>query len=445
MAAASSGDPGGYVGRRLPTFMDPTNSFGELTYLQLIGKDGVTLPTNPYVIGKSVETCAGGEIEDAKTEAKGTKYTLKVRNPAQVTKLLKLTKLIDGTEVEVIPHPNLNISRCIISTFDLIQMEEDDILAEMKKDKVIRVQRITRNQDGRKVNTPALILTFCTTTFPETMKVGLRRVPTRPYIPNPMLCYGCFSYGHTRVRCPGPQRCVNCSNNFHGDECGESPLCWNCKGDHRPTSRQCPVYKKELEVMKIKVRDNVSFPEARKRAEQQSGGSYAQVVAQQSTIENKLKELEMAMMKKDEEIARLQEESKRKDEKIEKMMAHIAQITAKQQTTQSQTTLQQTTQEKQQHLSEQSLSQGKPHHSREPKVVVVPITGPVTRSRNNSPAFQEVKRGRLTSCNKSNTSPDPSPPPKTKKTKVVTHDLTQMEYSEEESEASQAPSNQRLR
>ncbi|XP_062537991.1 uncharacterized protein LOC134206305 [Armigeres subalbatus] len=196
----------------------------------------------PFVIGKSVEACAG-QIENAKTEAQGTKYTLSVRDPIQVAKLLKLTKLIDGTEIEVAPHPNLNVSRCVISCYDVIHMEEKDILAELTKENVIRVQRITKNENGQRMNTPALILTFNKTTYPEYIKVGLLRVATRPYFPNPMLCYGCFSYGHTRVRCPGPQRCFNCSGNFHGEEeCNEASFCRNCKGNHRPSNRQCPVY-----------------------------------------------------------------------------------------------------------------------------------------------------------------------------------------------------------
>ena len=100
MAAAR---PGGSVGRRLPLYMDPTNKFGELTFLQLTGKDSTALPKNPFIIGKSVEACAGGPIESAKSEAQGTKYTLRVRDPIQVAKLLKMTKLFDKTDIEVIP------------------------------------------------------------------------------------------------------------------------------------------------------------------------------------------------------------------------------------------------------------------------------------------------------------------------------------------------------
>lgn len=102
---------------------------------------------------------------------------------------------------------------------------------------------------------------FCKTIYLEYINVGLLRVPTRPYFPNPILYfYNCFSYDHTRIRYPGPQWCVNCSNNFHGEECDEKSFCRNCMGDH-----QCPVYQKEVEMIKVKVRDNVSFPEASRR------------------------------------------------------------------------------------------------------------------------------------------------------------------------------------
>ncbi|XP_062538774.1 uncharacterized protein LOC134207066 [Armigeres subalbatus] len=304
-------------------------------------------------------------------------------------------------------------------------MEEKDILVELVNDKVVRVQRITKNQNGQKVNTPALILTFAKTTYPEHIKVGLLRVATRPYFPNPMLCYGCFSYGHTRLRCPYERRCFNCSDEYHGEECNKAPSCLSCKGDHRTTNRQCPVYKKEIEVVKIKVRDNLTFPEVN----QQASGSYAQAAAQQNAIEQKLKKLETAMIKNDKEIARLLEESKRKDEKIAQMMAFIKQ------------TKQQASQPKQNHTSETIVSQEK---SRDQQRPVPTTTGPFTRSRNNSPAAQESKRGRPVkyNYNKPVTSPDLSPPPK--KT-AITHNPTEMDFSSEESEIPETCPSQGIR
>ncbi|XP_062537759.1 uncharacterized protein LOC134206079 [Armigeres subalbatus] len=206
-------------------------------------------------------------------------------------------------------------------------MEEEDILAEMTRDGVTRVQRITKNEGGQRVNTPALILTFCKTTYPDFLKVGPLHVAKGPYFPNPMLCYSCFNYGHIQARCPGPQRCHNCSGEPHGEECG----------------------------------------------------NYAQAASRQNEFEKRLKELEHAMKSKDSGIAKLRNGSKQKDEKM-KIMSNIIE-----------------------QLKQQATRQGKSHRdrsdSREKQVPTHSIPGPVTRSRNNSPAVQEAKRSRTLKCN----------------------------------------------
>lgn len=324
MTAASSGDPGG-SGRRLPTYMDPTNEFGELTFLQLVGKNDTPLPKNPFLIGLSVEKAAGGPIEGASTEARGTRYTLRIRNPAQVEKLMKLTQLTDGTEIVVQPHPNLNFSRCVISCYEIIDMEENDVLKGLTSQGVVRAQRITRNENGERRNTPAVILTFSRCAYPSRVKIGLLSIPTRPYYPNPLLCYGCCQYGHQRARCPGSQRCLNCSAEQHVEEdaqCSEASHCINCGGPHKPNNRQCPIYKQEMEVIRLKVDRNLTYPEARKQV-QANLGSYAAAAAQQSADQQRLNELEKRMKEKDSKITELLEAIKKKDEKIDKLLAYI--------------------------------------------------------------------------------------------------------------------------
>lgn len=102
---------------------------------------------------------------------------------------------------------------------------------------------------------------------------------------------------------------------------------------------------------------------------EQQSGTYAQVAAQQNVFEKKLKELEAA---KDKKIAKLHEESKRKDERIEQMMAFIKQEK------------QQSNPERVHHACETVVLE-KPRHSPEQRVAHL-TAGPMTRSRNNSPA-----------------------------------------------------------
>lgn len=425
MAASSSGDPGGsFLGRRLPHFMDLTNEFGALTILQLTGVNDTPLPKNPFIIGKSVEVVAGGPIEGANTEAQGTRYTLKVRNPTQMEKLLKMTELIDGTKVAVKPHPNLNISKCVISCFDLINLEENDILDEIKSQGVIRVQRITRNENGNRVNTSALILTFNKVIFPQHVKIGLLRVATRPYFPNPLLCYSCFRFGHPRIRCPGPQRCSNCSNEHQSEQCNADAHCLNCKGTHRPTNRTCPTYLLEKEIIKIKVQENITYPEARKRAvEQQKNSSYAEAAAQQNANVELLKTMEVKMKEKDEQIAKLIESTKRKDDKLKQMFVQIGKM--KQQI--------------------EDLAQNKPEPIKLPPTSQQ--AGPSTRSRNNSPAVIPQKRGpkpKRQTAKDTTTSPDRQSPP-LKKTSTTTTTNTEEYYSDDDMEITDTYSSQPLR
>ena len=55
-------------------------------------------------------------------------------------------------------------------------------------------------------------------------------------------CYNCHQFKHTASSCPNVKRCHNCSESYHGDNCQEIAKCVNCKGNHRSSSVQCPIY-----------------------------------------------------------------------------------------------------------------------------------------------------------------------------------------------------------
>ena len=47
----------------------------------------------------------------------------------------------------------------------------------------------------------------------------------------------------------------------------KSAKCTNCRGDHLATSKDCPVWKKEKEVQKVKTENRLSYPEVRRLVE----------------------------------------------------------------------------------------------------------------------------------------------------------------------------------
>lgn len=53
--------------------------------------------------------------------------------------------------------------------------------------------------------------------------------------------------------------CGKCSANTHvAVDCTNQFKCINCEGDHPAWSRQCSVFKSELDVQKIKITNNIS-------------------------------------------------------------------------------------------------------------------------------------------------------------------------------------------
>ena len=55
----------------------------------------------------------------------------------------------------------------------------------------------------------------------------------------------------------------------HTNHCTNPAQCVNCGKDHLSRSSDCEVWKKEKEIMKLKVIKNLTYPEARKLYDQQ--------------------------------------------------------------------------------------------------------------------------------------------------------------------------------
>ncbi|XP_055587839.1 uncharacterized protein LOC129740257 [Uranotaenia lowii] len=262
--------------------------------------DGHNLPKNPFTISKSVQH-DGGKIEYAKTEAKGTKYIIKVRGRKLAEKIFKLETLIDGTPIEITPHPQLNFTRCVVTCHDAIDLSDKELLDELKSQNVTNVRRITRKVEQKTLNTASLVLTIAGIERPEYVNFGLLRIPTRPYYPSPMLCFKCLEYGHTKLRCSGNEKCQNCSQEHEG-KCQNPTFCQHCKSDHSALHRQCPRYMMENQICKMQVDLKLSFPEARRLYESKhKQPSYAAVSSTTPTLHDELR-------RKDQVIQQLQKE-----------------------------------------------------------------------------------------------------------------------------------------
>ncbi|GFY32001.1 uncharacterized protein TNCV_2621381 [Trichonephila clavipes] len=166
---------------------------------------------------------------------------LEVSSSNQATAFIKLQKLAH-LDLTVAPHSTLNFSRGVISPADFLNVSTEEIKENMKAQKVCDVRRITIRRDGQVLNTKHLILTFSTPDLPQTVKMAYIRCPVRPYIPNPLRCFQCQRYGHSKNVCRGQPTCPRCGESGHDSaDCKKKEQCLNCKEARRVVLSRTPV------------------------------------------------------------------------------------------------------------------------------------------------------------------------------------------------------------
>lgn len=234
---------------------------------------------SPFLVAKTL-TATIGEGYKVKKLANGD-LLLELLYKHQCDKLPGLTSFGE-IPITISEHRSLNTVRGVISDDDLKYVSEEELLEGLKEQNVTNVYRIKIRRENKEIQTKHMVLTFASSILPESVEVGYTKMKLRPYIPNPRRCYKCQRYGHGSLSCRGQDTCAKCASNEHLTENCESEqqLCVNCKGNHAAYSRVCPAWKKEKEIITLKVTENLTFREARRRLTPAHTRSYSVVVQQ---------------------------------------------------------------------------------------------------------------------------------------------------------------------
>ncbi|XP_077539606.1 uncharacterized protein LOC144152246 [Haemaphysalis longicornis] len=234
---------------------------------------------SPFLVAKTL-TATIGEGYKIKKLANGD-LLLEVLYKHQLDKLSALTSFGE-IPVTVSEHRSLNTVRGVISDDDLKYVSEEELLEGLKEQNVTNVYRIKIKRENKEIQTRHIVLTFASSILPESVEVGYTKMKLRPYIPNPRRCYKCQRYGHGSLNCRGQQTCAKCASHEHPPEnCqAQTYLCVNCEGNHAAYSRVCPAWKKEKEIITLKVTENLTFREARRRLSSAHTRPYSVVVQQ---------------------------------------------------------------------------------------------------------------------------------------------------------------------
>ena len=102
-------------------------------------------------------------------------------------------------------------------------------------------------------------------------------------MPNPLRYFNCQRFAHHEKNCPEDlgsvcEKCGVGQFDHLVSKCKNPVKYVNCGKDHLSRSNKCEIWKKEKEIMKIKVTQNLSFFEARKIFENKTEVTFATVV-----------------------------------------------------------------------------------------------------------------------------------------------------------------------
>lgn len=227
--------------------------------------NGETMKTvSPFFIRKAMDTITPN-VEISRT--RDGNLLLKTVDRQQAEKLMK-QKLFGGSiNIEITEHHTLNKSRGTIFCPDLKMHTDEEIVSELKHEHVTEVKRIKRrNKKGELEDSGAFILTFNLGNLPTSIDAGIHCCRVQQYIPPPLRCMNCLKFGHKKTACKGNQICASCANLYHDrSQCQQGLRCVVCRGDHHALSRNCPVYKDEFEIQRMKVTEKITYREARQK------------------------------------------------------------------------------------------------------------------------------------------------------------------------------------
>lgn len=212
---------------------------------------------SPFLVAKCLGSAIGPGYKA--TKMSNGDLLLELKDKPQYEKLNDL-ECIGDVAITVSAHRTMNTSRGVISEEDFMDLTNEELLEGFNDQNVIKVERILIRQNNEQIKTKHIIVTFDTSVLPSTLQAGYMKLRVRPYVPNPRRCFNCQRYGHGSQTCRGRQTCAMCSSNDHtSDACDSEPHCVNCDGSHPAYSRACPKWKKEKEIISLKVKENITF------------------------------------------------------------------------------------------------------------------------------------------------------------------------------------------
>ena len=219
---------------------------------------------NPFEVDRKIKSLLGKNHSCKITKLRSGLLLIEVDRKQHYEKLIAQKKLVD-IPVVIGEHRQMNSSKGVIycDSGAIKSMTNEELKLEMEGQGVTEVYRIVK-RDG--IATNLYILTFSNSTLPKEVKIGYMKADVRLHIPNPRRCFKCQRYGHGQNTCTHETVCATCGQSGHGynsEDCERNEMCYHCSQEHATTSRNCPMWKLEKSILEVKLKNNMTFQDAR--------------------------------------------------------------------------------------------------------------------------------------------------------------------------------------
>ena len=185
---------------------------------------------SPFAVDKAIK-CAVGTVTSVRRLRKGD-LLLEVTSAA--SRCLNKLDNLAGCPVTASPHRTLNSFKGVIRCRPLVDCDKEETLNELQSQGVTDIYNIlTKDDSGGRRNTNTFIITFKASSVPKHIKIGYLRVLVELYIPNPLRCFNCQKFGHSKNACKGREICAKCGQAEHAkNPCSNEYKCTNCSASH---------------------------------------------------------------------------------------------------------------------------------------------------------------------------------------------------------------------
>jgi hypothetical protein len=216
---------------------------------------------NPIVIARALNDHVGSVTKIIPLRQGGLKITC----TGSQARILKGLKNLDKYPVKVNVKQLVNPRKKGIIHGVSLEIEIEDIeIADFSIEKAERLMKYDQNSKTR-VHTESVIITFKDSyQMPDRVYLGYWAFKIKEFIPHPIRCYHCQSYGHTATVCRNKQRCVRCGENHQFSECPnpEKPKCCLCGENHSAAYKGCVQFENAKKVQIISTTQKISYAQA---------------------------------------------------------------------------------------------------------------------------------------------------------------------------------------